>query len=124
MAQLKPAAKPTFLRQGFLILLPVIALALFGAWSIWQDRRMAQAEAFQRANELADSLMFSIQQQSGYASLQANPLISNPDRLEGEVRRFLDSPAQPEGDPVFRWSNPLREREHCQLAILNQRDEL
>ena len=45
---------PRFLWQGLLILLPVAVLAVVGFVSIQQDRALAQHEAKERAQALAD----------------------------------------------------------------------
>jgi len=49
--------KPTFLWQALLILLPVVVLAVVGALSLRQDRLLAQQEATQRAQAIADDLL-------------------------------------------------------------------
>lgn len=48
--------KPTFIWQAILILLPVGILALMGASSLRQDRILAEREASERAQQLADTL--------------------------------------------------------------------
>src|SRR5881394_1546421 len=50
-------SKPAFLWQALLIVLPVTALALFGCFSIRQDRILAQHEAADRAQAFADDLL-------------------------------------------------------------------
>lgn len=49
--------KPTFLWQAMLILLPVIVLAVVGGFSLRQDKILAQHEASDRAQALADDLV-------------------------------------------------------------------
>ncbi len=49
--------KPTFLWQAALILLPVIVLAIVGWFSLRQDKLLAQHEATDRAQALADDLV-------------------------------------------------------------------
>ena len=51
--------KPTFFWQGLLILLPVMALAGFGLSFLRQDKRLAENEAKERAQILADDLSAS-----------------------------------------------------------------
>jgi signal transduction histidine kinase len=48
--------KSSFLWQGLLILLPVFALSVAGLISMRQDKRLVEAQARQRAQELADEL--------------------------------------------------------------------
>src|SRR5947208_13259626 len=48
--------KPTFLWQALLIVLPVAVLAIFGFLSLRQDRLLAQREAAERAQTIADEL--------------------------------------------------------------------
>src|SRR5438128_407152 len=58
MANPRPARKrkPTFLWQALLIVLPVAVLAVFGFFSLRQDRLLAQREAAERAQTIADEL--------------------------------------------------------------------
>jgi signal transduction histidine kinase len=119
-----PDQKPTFFWQGLLIVLPVVALAVAGFWSLRQDKSMAQAEARQRANELADSLMSAIQQQFGFPRLQANPLFSNPARLDDEIHTFLTSPKVPSDEPILHWSESPQAADRYHLALVNERREL
>src|SRR5258706_9353574 len=48
--------KPTFLWQALLIVLPVAVLAVFGFLSLRQDRVLAQHEATERAQAIADEM--------------------------------------------------------------------
>jgi signal transduction histidine kinase len=57
MAAPTPPRKPTFLWQGLLIILPVAVLAVLGLLSLRQDRRLAEREAAERAQALADDLV-------------------------------------------------------------------
>jgi signal transduction histidine kinase len=52
--------RPVFLWQGLLIVLPVIVLALVGILSLRQDKRLVDAEARQRAQEIADDCLEKI----------------------------------------------------------------
>src|SRR5437870_2652210 len=56
MRQTTQSRKFSFLWQGLLIVLPIIALAMVGFLSLRQDRLMAEAEAHERAQTLADDL--------------------------------------------------------------------
>src|SRR6266480_4487959 len=47
---------PTFFWQGLLIVLPVLVLAAVGLFSLRQDKILAQHEATERAQALADEL--------------------------------------------------------------------
>src|SRR5205809_5362746 len=49
--------KPTFLWQALLIVCPVAVLAVFGFLSLRQDRLLAQREAAERAQTIADELL-------------------------------------------------------------------
>jgi signal transduction histidine kinase len=49
--------KPAFLWQALLIILPVAALSVFGIFSLRQDRILAQHEAADRAQAIADDLL-------------------------------------------------------------------
>jgi len=48
--------KPRFVWQALLILLPVMVLAAFGFVSLRQDKRLAQQEAVERAQAIAEQL--------------------------------------------------------------------
>src|SRR6266568_6446873 len=48
--------RPTFLWQGLLILLPVLVLAAVGFFSLRQDKTLAQHEAAEKAQSIADEL--------------------------------------------------------------------
>src|SRR5947209_4991232 len=56
MARLSPKRKPTFVWQALLIVLPVIVLAAMGLFSLRQDKILAQHEATERAQAVADEL--------------------------------------------------------------------
>jgi hypothetical protein len=49
--------KPSFRTQATLIVLPVLVLASVGAWSLRQDRLLAEQEARDRARQLAEMLL-------------------------------------------------------------------
>ncbi len=57
MAGTRAQRKPTFLWQAVLILLPVAVLAIVGAASLRQDRLLAEREAAERAQAIADDLL-------------------------------------------------------------------
>src|SRR5216684_6412617 len=48
--------RPTFLWQGLLILLPVLVLATVGFFSLRQDKTLAQRDAAEKAQAIADEL--------------------------------------------------------------------
>src|SRR5947207_574630 len=52
----RQARPPTFFWQGLLIVLPVAVLATVGFFSLRQDKTLAQHEATERAQALADEL--------------------------------------------------------------------
>lgn len=49
MGSLRKSGRPSFRRQGFLILLPVVGLAVVGVLSLRRDLQLTQAEARERA---------------------------------------------------------------------------
>src|ERR1044071_1381907 len=51
-----PKQKPSFFWQGVLIVLPVVVLAAVGLISLRQDKILAELEARQRAQTIADDL--------------------------------------------------------------------
>lgn len=57
MAGPRTQRKPTFLWQAVLILLPVVVLAIVGSLSLRQDRLLAEREAAERAQAIADDLL-------------------------------------------------------------------
>ena len=57
MAKLIFNRKPAFLWQGLLIVLPVGVLAVVGLFSLRQDKILAQHEATERAQAIADDLL-------------------------------------------------------------------
>ncbi|MEY2409155.1 MAG: two-component system, OmpR family, phosphate regulon sensor histidine kinase PhoR [Verrucomicrobiota bacterium] len=56
----KPTRSPGFLRHGILILLPVVVLSAIGFISLQQDSFLAQREAVERAQALADESVESL----------------------------------------------------------------
>jgi signal transduction histidine kinase len=60
MATPRTPRKPTFFWQGLLILLPVAVLAVIGAISLRQDKILAQHDAAERAQVIADDLASKI----------------------------------------------------------------
>jgi CHASE1-domain containing sensor protein len=56
MKESRQRRRPAFLWQGLFILLPVFVLALVGLLSLRQDRLLAEQEAKQRAQQMADDL--------------------------------------------------------------------
>src|SRR5258707_13257244 len=57
MTDLKTNRKPTFVWQGLLIMLPVVVLAAVGFFSLRQDKVLAEHEATERAQAIADDLL-------------------------------------------------------------------
>ena len=54
MTKVRPSKHPaSFFSQGSLILLPVLVLAVIGFYALRQDRRMIEADAKERAHQLA-----------------------------------------------------------------------
>src|SRR2546425_13331506 len=56
-APMRARRKPGFLWQGSLIVLPVVVLAAVGVVSLRQDKLLAQREAAERAQAIADDLL-------------------------------------------------------------------
>ena len=56
-AKLNSRREPTFLWQGLLLVLPVLILSGVGFFSLRQDRVLAQHEATQRAQSIAEDLL-------------------------------------------------------------------
>ncbi|HWY75213.1 MAG TPA: HAMP domain-containing sensor histidine kinase [Verrucomicrobiae bacterium] len=98
-----------------LIILPVISLAAVGFLSIRQDREMAEAEARQRANELADSIVSAMQLHFGLSS--SDPFIDRvlrmlPDRNASSIADPIQLRASSSGGADFK------------IAIIGQSNEL
>ncbi len=80
----KANRKATFFWQALLIVLPVIVLAAFGFLSLRQDKVLAQNEAAERAQGIADNLLpqlwtaltqIDIHQKPGHGSMAYGPAI-------------------------------------------------
>src|SRR5262245_46731592 len=80
MARLGSNRKPSFLWQALLIVLPVMVLTVVGFVSIRQDKALAQREAADRAQALADDLLPRLWQEFS----QTN----NPHRFETNAFRI------------------------------------
>jgi len=65
---------PTFLWQALLILLPVVVLAVLGLFSLRQDKTLAQREASERAQMIAEDLLPKL-----WANLTATNLSARPE---------------------------------------------
>src|SRR5947209_5425033 len=79
---LRPNRPPNFFWQGLLIVLPVILLAALGFFSLRQDKVLAEHEATERAQALADDLA-----QAAWAELTS---ARNPALPAFKVDRFGD----------------------------------
>ena len=81
--QPRTATGPGFFRQGVLILLPVILLAVVGTSALRKDRRMAEAEARERAQQFADDLarrvLLALEPDRDPAVIKTGPGASGPD---------------------------------------------
>src|SRR2546423_1767194 len=60
VSQPHPRRQPTFFWQGLLIILPILVLAGLGTISLRQDRILAQHEATEQAQAIADQFVQSI----------------------------------------------------------------
>src|SRR5262245_49017788 len=77
----KSGKKPKFFWQAALILLPVLVLAGVAFLSLRQDRRLAQSEAAERAQSIADELSARLWN----AITQVNPNDKTPGRYAFQV---------------------------------------
>src|SRR5437899_2396647 len=100
----KANRKATFFWQGLLIVLPVIVLAAFGFLSMRQDKVLAQNEATERAQGIADNLFPQLwaaltqidihQELGGYPAFQvdtAGQLLFPPPMAPWPVPRPFDA---------------------------------
>jgi signal transduction histidine kinase len=72
MAASHTPRKPAFFWQGMLILLPVVVLAIIGVISLRQDKILAQHDAAERAQAIADDLAAKIW--NGLTAKEPSPL--------------------------------------------------
>ncbi|MBI4657881.1 MAG: tetratricopeptide repeat protein [Verrucomicrobia bacterium] len=65
---------PSFFREGCLIVLPLLALAAVGLYSLFQDKRIAEQEAREHAQRIADRLSARIWEELPFlAAAQTHP---------------------------------------------------
>src|SRR5438309_720830 len=80
--------------QAFLILLPVIVLALVGLSFLRQDRLLARREAEQRAQEIADELLpkclAALLTTPHQLLLSSNGALVSPPPISVATPKFLD----------------------------------
>jgi len=85
--------RPGFFWQGFLIVLPSALLAAFGLYSLRQDRLLAEQQAAQMAQQLAEGLARSVLPKALRLSLPFDSLPADVDRfVQGGWRRPTDEP--------------------------------
>ena len=98
VSSMKVSRHGFFLRQGALILLPVIVLLAAGLWSLWRDRMSADREARDRAQKLASTAAIIVR--SEFATLDDNfgaivaasrPLLRATNRVAAEWRALSRS---------------------------------
>lgn len=91
--------KPGFLRQGLLILLPVVVLAGAGFFSLREDRRLVQREAAEKAQALADEMVRVLWAElTAPANLQE--FSNHTFRVDAEGRLLFPPPVPPLPEPV------------------------
>jgi hypothetical protein len=109
--------KPSFRAQATLIVLPVVILASVGAWSLRQDRLLAEQEARDRARqlaelllpELADALALMHTDAVRSAEAQASTRLETPEVVSFRISsdgRLLEP--EPLADPVPAPLDPTR----------------
>lgn len=117
-----PPRKPTFLWQGLLIILPVAVLAAVGFLSLRQDRRLAEREAAERAQVIADDLVERIWSQLAVTNLSgrlhftidaAGGLIFPPPHASVPVPQPFDlAELDPEGKQLWLAAQSASDSEH------------
>ncbi len=122
MAAPAPPRKPTFLWQGLLIILPVAVLAAVGFLSLRQDRRLAEREAAERAQVIADDLVERIWSQLAVTNLSgrlhftidaAGGLIFPPPHASVPVPQPFDlAELDPEGKQLWLAAQSASDSEH------------
>jgi signal transduction histidine kinase len=91
--------KPSFFWQGLLILLPVVVLSLAGLPSMRQDKRIVEAQARQRAQELADELADRIEVELAFTNAPADGSFPQPLTFQMDRDGRLSSPPPLSGLP-------------------------
>src|SRR5437667_2899961 len=76
MAKSSSNKNPTFLWQALLIVLPISVLAVVGFFSLRQDKLLAQQEAQERAQAIADELRAQLWTTLNTEEAQAGPSAS------------------------------------------------
>jgi signal transduction histidine kinase len=120
VAATNPHSKQRFLWQGLAILLPVVVLAVFGFLSLRQDRLMAEAEARQRGDELADSLVLAMREEFDFSNPASHPWLSSAERLAEDARKLTAAAGPAAADPVLRCA----ESGGPVAALVNEKNEL
>ena len=96
-----PPKRPSFFWQGVLIVLPSALLAAFGFYSLRQDRLLAEQQAAQLAQQLADGLAQSVLPKA----LNLDLLLSS---LPDDVEQFIGGGwRRPMDEPLARWGDFL-----------------
>ena len=88
--------QPNFFWQGLFILLPVVALALAGFFSVRQDKLLAEAGARTQANALADALVADLA-----AVFDPAGFATHAPALAESVASFWDHPLDPAQESLF-----------------------
>ena len=98
MTDARTQRRPTFLWQAILILLPVFVLAAVGGFSLRQDKILAQHEATDRAQALADNLVPQIWNELNVQNTNASGQWSF--QLDGKGQLVSPPPYQPVPTPT------------------------
>ncbi len=123
--------KPTFLWQAVLILLPVVVLAVIGGFSVGQDRILAQHDAVERAQAIAEALVPKIWSElvtketdtfdpHSFQTDGAGQLVFPPDYAPAPVPRPFD-PRELNPEQARLWSTIQKPGiEEGDFALVNQ----
>lgn len=98
--------KPTFFWQGLLIVLPAVVLAVAGLNSMRQDKRMVEAQAKQRAQEIADEVAEQIETALASTNDPGHGLSPRPVSFQMDQQGRLISPPPIAGLPTPEFLDP------------------
>src|SRR5262245_15690719 len=104
----KGEQKPKFFWQATLILLPVMVLAGVAFFSLRQDKRLAQSEATERAQSIADELLGRLRSLISQTSTNDDPYYVSSFQVD-TAGRLLFPPSAPD------WPAP----QELELSVLN-----
>ncbi len=113
MSKTSQQRNPTFVWQALLILVPVMLLAIVGFFSLRQDKLLAEQEAQERAQAIADELRAQVWMALTNGGLVAGPPASLRFQVDNGGRLLFPPPVPPLPQPSpFRVSelNPEQAR--------------